>query len=40
MIKSFKYESFDDFKNLEMKNLKHEEIKEQKLKTEIVYSII
>jgi len=32
--------NFDDFMNLELKNLKLEEIKEQKLKTEIVYSII
>lgn len=32
--------TFDDFMNLELKNLKLEEIKEQKLKTEIVYSII
>ena len=32
--------TFDDFLNLELKNLKLEEIKEQKLKTEIVYSII
>ena len=32
--------TFDDFMNLELKDLKLEEIKEQKLKTEIVYSII
>ena len=32
--------TFEDFMNLELKNLKLEEIKEQKLKTEIVYSII
>ena len=32
--------TFDNFMNLELKNLKLEEIKEQKLKTEIVYSII
>ncbi|WP_322897396.1 peroxide stress protein YaaA [Aliarcobacter skirrowii] len=31
--------TFEDFMNLELKNLKLEEIKEQKLKTEIVYSI-
>lgn len=31
--------TFDDFMNLELKELKLEEIKEQKLKTEIVYSI-
>lgn len=31
--------TFEDFMNLELKNLKIEEIKEQKLKTEIVYSI-
>lgn len=32
--------TFDYFMNLELKNLKLEEIKEQKLKIEIVYSII
>ena len=32
--------TFEDFMNLELKNLKLKEIKEQKLKTEIVYSII